>query len=53
MGAGFVEAVADVFDVLGVLGVGGGLGERDVTEAWRWRLAAAVGLDRGRGMAGG
>ncbi len=52
-GAGFVEAFFDVFDVLGVLGVGERFGECDVLQAWWWRLAAAVGFGGGGRVAGG
>ncbi|MGD0373740.1 MAG: hypothetical protein ABSB01_04035, partial [Streptosporangiaceae bacterium] len=45
--------VADVFDVLGVLGVGDRLGQGDVLQARPGRLAAPIGLDRGGRMAGG
>jgi hypothetical protein len=51
--AGFVQAVADVFHVLGVFGVGKRFGEGDVLQARRGRLAAPVGFNGGRRVTGG
>jgi hypothetical protein len=45
--AGFVQAVLDVFDVLGVFGVGERFGQGDVLQARRGRLAAPVGFNGG------